>query len=51
MIKTWQDIPGFFDFADIYDQAVDEAKDGDTLIEVGAFLGKSKQRTWPSRSS
>ena len=41
MIKTWQDIPGFFDFQDIYDQAVDEAKDGDTLIEVGAFLGKS----------
>ena len=41
MIKTWQDIPGFFDFADIYDQAVDEAKDGDTLVEVGAFLGKS----------
>ena len=41
MIKTWQDIPGFFDFQDIYDQAVEEAKDGDTLIEVGAFLGKS----------
>lgn len=41
MIETWQDIPGFFDFADIYDQAVSEARDGDILIEVGSFLGKS----------
>ncbi len=41
MIKTWQDIPGFFDFVDIYNRAVDEAKDGDILVEVGTFLGKS----------
>ncbi len=41
MIKTWQDIPGFFDFMDIYDQAVAEAKEGDELVEVGTFLGKS----------
>src|SRR5579863_7602837 len=40
-IKTWRDIPGFFDFQDIYDQAVAEARDSDTLIEVGTFLGKS----------
>ncbi len=40
-IKTWRDIPGFFDFMDIYDQAVAEANDGDVLIEVGTFLGKS----------
>ncbi len=41
LIKTWRDIPGFFDFEDIYDQAVGEAKDGDILVEVGSFLGKS----------
>jgi hypothetical protein len=41
MIKTWQDIPGWFDFQSIYDQAVDEARDGDVLIEVGSYLGKS----------
>lgn len=41
MIKTWRDIPGFFDFQDVYDQAVAEAHDGDTLVEVGTFLGKS----------
>lgn len=41
MIKTWQDIPGFFDFMDVYNQAVDESQDGDVLVEVGTFLGKS----------
>jgi cephalosporin hydroxylase len=41
LIKNWADIPGFFDFMDIYDQAVAEAKDGDRLVEVGTFLGKS----------
>ncbi len=41
MIKTWRDIPGFFDFLDIYDQAVADSKDGDILIEVGCYLGKS----------
>jgi hypothetical protein len=41
MIRSWQDIPGWFDFQDIYDQAVSEAQPGDTLIEVGCYLGKS----------
>ncbi len=41
MINTWQDIPGFFDFQDVYDQAAAEAKRRDILIEVGSFLGKS----------
>jgi len=40
-IQTWRDIPGFFDFQDVYNQAVAEAKNGDILVEVGAFLGKS----------
>lgn len=41
MIRTWHDIPGFFDFQDIYDQAVEEAGDGARFVEIGAFLGKS----------
>ncbi len=41
MIRSWEDIPGWFDFQDIYDQAIAEAVDGDVLVEVGTFLGKS----------
>lgn len=37
----WSDIQGWFDFADIYDEAVDTAKHGDTLVEVGCALGRS----------
>lgn len=37
----WQDIPGFFDFEDIYVEAVRTAKDGDTLVEVGSLFGRS----------
>lgn len=38
---SWRDVPGWFDFQNIYDQAVREAKDGDTFVEVGVFLGRS----------
>jgi hypothetical protein len=41
VVKTWQDVPGWFDYMDLYNQAVDEGKDGDTFVEVGSFLGKS----------
>ncbi len=41
MIRSWEDIPGYFDFQDIYVQAVMEANHGDILVEVGGFLGKS----------
>ncbi len=41
MMNTWREIPGFFDFADIYEQAVVEADPGSQFVEVGAFLGKS----------
>jgi hypothetical protein len=40
-IATWEDIPGWFNFQDVYDQAVAEAREGDTLVEVGSYLGKS----------
>lgn len=38
---TYQDIPGWFDFPDIYTQAVEEAQPGDTFVEVGTWLGRS----------
>jgi hypothetical protein len=34
-------IPGWFTFPKLYQQAVDEAADGDVLVEVGAWLGRS----------
>ncbi len=38
---VWQGIPGFFDFADVYDEIAAWAKDGYTLVEVGSLLGRS----------
>jgi hypothetical protein len=39
---TWQDVPGWFDFIEIYSQAVEEAPaEGSHFVEVGALLGKS----------
>ncbi len=39
---TWQSAPGWFDFADIYDQAVNEApRDGARFVELGIFFGRS----------
>lgn len=38
---TWSDIPGWFDFADAYDKAIDEAKDGAVFAEIGCWLGRS----------
>lgn len=40
-IKSYTDIVGWFDFQDIYDLAVDKAKNGDAFLEVGCFMGKS----------
>ena len=39
--QTHKDVPGWFDFENIYDFAIDNSKNGDTLVEVGSFLGKS----------
>lgn len=41
MMKAWETIPGWFDFADIYDQAVVEAEDGAQFLEIGCWLGRS----------
>jgi cephalosporin hydroxylase len=37
----WEAIPGYFNFQDIYRDAVREAPKGATLVEVGVFLGRS----------
>jgi predicted O-methyltransferase YrrM len=40
-MKYWETVPGWFDYQNVYSWAVSEAKDGDTFVEVGAFLGRS----------
>lgn len=40
-ISSWTEIPGWFAFANAYDAAVENAKDGAIFIEVGVFLGRS----------
>lgn len=37
----YQDVPGWFDFEDVYRQAVADAPDGATLVEIGCYRGKS----------
>lgn len=38
---SYERIPGWFTFPKLYDQAVSEASEGDELVEVGAWLGRS----------
>lgn len=37
----YEQIPGWFDFADIYDHVIERARDGAIFVEVGAYLGRS----------
>lgn len=41
MEHFYASIPGWFDFDDIYTQAVQEAADGARLVEVGSWFGRS----------
>lgn len=38
---SYEKIPGWFGFKDTYDQAIAEAQDGDTFVEVGVAFGRS----------
>lgn len=38
---TWDQIPGYFDFQDIYSEAVASAPEGGVLVEVGTLWGRS----------
>jgi len=37
----YKQVPGWFDFADIYDHTIARARDGAVFVEVGAYLGRS----------
>ena len=39
-MKNWYDIPGWFDFQDIYSRIVNESFGG-VFVEVGSWLGRS----------
>jgi glycosyltransferase involved in cell wall biosynthesis len=39
--KAWDQVPGMFDFARVYDGAVAGASDGAVFVEVGCFAGRS----------
>lgn len=42
MITSWRDVPGWFDFQDIYLEAVAQAPQrGARFVELGVFLGRS----------
>ena len=41
MPTRFEQIPGWFDFADIYDQAVEESQDGARFLEIGVWKGRS----------
>ena len=38
---SYERIPGWFTYPRLYEQAVNEARDNDRLVEVGAWLGRS----------
>lgn len=38
---VWTAIPGWFDFEPIYDGFCNRAQDGEVLVEIGSFLGRS----------
>lgn len=38
---TYEDVPGYFDYADIYKDMAHEIQDGEHFVEVGCWLGRS----------
>ena len=40
-MMTYKDIQGWFDYENLYDEQVSLLKDGDTIVEIGCWLGKS----------
>lgn len=38
---TWSDLPGWFDYQDLYDQVVAEVSDGAVFVELGVYAGRS----------
>lgn len=40
-MRAYEQIPGWFDFAEIYEHITARARDGAVFVEVGAYLGRS----------
>lgn len=40
-VKSWRDIPGWFDFEDFYRWLADQIPAGGSFVEIGVFMGKS----------
>jgi hypothetical protein len=40
-MSYYEKVPGWFDFQNLYSEVVDKSREGDILVEVGVFLGKS----------
>ena len=40
-LPSWDQVPGFFDFAAVYDAAVAAGQDGDVFVEIGCLAGRS----------
>lgn len=40
-VFSYDKIPGWFTFPRLYERAISEAQDGDTVVEIGAWLGRS----------
>lgn len=40
-IKTYKDIEGWFSYEWLYDRFIEDAKEGDTIVEIGSWFGKS----------
>lgn len=38
---SWEDLPGWFDYNDLYDRVIREAANFDTFVEVGVGFGRS----------
>ena len=41
MKNHWSSIQGWFNFQSVYNEAVEKAKDGSVLVEIGSWKGKS----------
>ena len=41
MARSWDEVPGMFDFESLYDEAVERAQDGAVFVEVGCLVGRS----------
>jgi cephalosporin hydroxylase len=39
--SRWSNIPGWFDYSNVYDMVIDQSKPDSVFVEIGAWFGKS----------